>query len=102
MSGAGTVVSSLRDLRDADLRAVRLNDARTATRVDRPAHVLAPRHEVQVDVGPPPITRGPVKRLLGFVRRAGPDPAEAIRDAVHVGIDADVLQTPEREDQHEV
>ena len=66
--------------------------ARPAARIDRPAHVLAPRHEVQVDVRPPPLARALVQRLLGFFRRAGPHPAEAVRDAVHVRVDADVLR----------
>src|SRR5437867_11174249 len=62
---------TLARMRHADARAVRPNRAGATARRERPAHVLAPRHEVQVDVRPPARARRPIKRLLGFVRRLG-------------------------------
>src|SRR5439155_15353360 len=76
LSWLNSVQSSLRDLGHANLRAELADDARAAARVDRPAHVLPPRHEVQVDVRPPPLARALVERLFRFVGRAGSHPAE--------------------------
>ena len=48
----------------------RVPQARTAgQRVNRPAHVLPPRHHIQVEHGPPRRDCR-IERLLGFVRRA--------------------------------
>ena len=43
-----------------------------------------------------------VERLLGLVGRSRHHPAETVGDAVDVGIDADVLRAPVRQDQHQV
>src|SRR4051812_29844974 len=61
------------DPRHADLRTISANHAAVAPWVDRPAHVLAPRHEIQIDVGPPCRVGRLVQRLLGLVRRPRAD-----------------------------
>ena len=78
-------------LRDADLRAVLAERTITASRIHRAADVLAPRHEIQVDGRPPSLVGRRIERSLGFLRRTGRDPPEAIRNPVDVGIDTDVL-----------
>ncbi len=73
-----------------------------AARIHRPADVLSPRHEIQVDQRPPAGIGRLVERLLGLVRRPRPDPAQTVGNAVNVGVHADVPQALERQDQHEV
>jgi hypothetical protein len=70
-----------------------------AERVHRPADLLAPGDEMKVDVGPPPPGGGRVERPLRLLGRLRLHPAEAVRNAVHVCVDADVVWTLVRDDQ---
>src|SRR5579862_3233199 len=65
------------------------NRACRAPRIDRPAHVLPPRHQIQVDVRPPPWLGRPIERLFGLVWRLRFHPPETIRDPVDVRVHAD-------------
>ena len=73
-----------------------------APRIDGTADVLAPCHEIQIDVWPPSRLRRTIQRLLCLLWRVGANPAEAIRNPVHVRVDADILAALIGEDQHEV
>src|SRR5581483_2064246 len=87
-------------LADADPRTPVPHGASAAPRVRRPADILAPRDQIEVDQRPPPPVGGAVQRELGLFGRSRPDPAQAVGDAVHVRIDADVAAAVEAEDQH--
>src|SRR4029079_12196095 len=89
-------------LRDANLRADVDEHALRAQRIHRAADVLPPGHQIEVDDRPPASGRRLVERALGLLRGAGPHPPQAVRDAVHMGIDADVVAARVREDQHQV
>ena len=80
----------------------RPDDALAATRIHGPAHILSPRHEIQIDVRPPACRRRLVERLLGLVGCSRAHPAQPVRDAVNVGIHTDVPEALERENQDEV
>src|SRR5579859_3303754 len=83
-------------------RAIFADRAAVAAWVDGFADVLAPRDEIEVDVGPPARIGRLVERLLSFLWRARPHPSEPVRDTVHVRVDADVPLALERQDQDEV
>ena len=87
---------------DADPRRSGGRSRRTRTRVDRAADVLPPRDQIQVDVRPPARRPSPCTAPVRSPRACRPHPPETIRDAVHVGVDADVPPALEREDQHEI
>jgi len=72
------------------------------SRIHRPAGVLSPRHEIQIDQRPPALVDRLVERLLGLFGRTRPHPPEAIRDAMHMNVDADVLLAAKGEDHHQV
>src|ERR1051326_3332929 len=94
--------SQLADLRDSHLGTDIHEHALRTERIYRAADVLSPGDQVQVDDRPPPPRRRAVERLLRFLRRPRVHPAHAVRDAMDVGVDADVLLAAVGEDQHEV
>ena len=57
-------------------RAVLANHARTAARIDRPADVLPPRHEIQVDVRPPAARACPCRAPARSPRACGSAPSQ--------------------------
>ena len=70
-------------------------------RVHRAAGILTPGDEIQIEKRPPARVGGGVERLLGLLRRRRPHPPEAVGDAVHVRVHADVLAALERHDHHQ-
>src|SRR5688572_2550143 len=78
------------------------NGAVMTSRIHRPARVLSPRHQIQIDERPPALVDRLVERLLRLLRRARPHPSQAIRDAMDMDVDTDVLSAPKREDHHQV
>src|SRR6478672_4812473 len=66
--------SALTRMRDANPPAVLANGAGTAARRQRPAHVLAPRDEIEVDVRPPARSARAIQRLLRLLGSPRPDP----------------------------
>src|SRR5439155_8735859 len=89
----------LSDSRDAHLRADIDEDALRAERIHRPAYVLSPRDEIQIDDRPPATPGRSIERLLRLFRRPRRHPPEPVGDAVHVRVDADVLLAAVGEDQ---
>src|SRR3954452_11006708 len=67
------------DFGHADFRADVDEHALRTARVDGPADVLSPRHEIPVDDRPPAARRGRVQRAFGLLGRARAHPSEAIR-----------------------
>src|SRR6185295_3656818 len=80
--------------RDPDSRTKTGDSAIAAARKHRPADVLAPGDEIQVDEWPPAAVGRTIERLLGRFGVPGLHPPEPIGDAVHVRVDADVLPAP--------
>src|SRR5688572_15662471 len=76
--------------------------AMVAARMHRPAHILSPRDEVQVDVGPPASGRGFVECLLRLLGIARTHPAQPIRDAMDVRIHAYIEFALEPDNQHKI
>src|SRR6185295_14585763 len=66
------------NLLHTDLRAQVGDRATAAPRVHRPADILAPGDQVEVDDRPPAAGRGGVERVLGLLRRARGDPAQTV------------------------
>src|SRR5690349_8607837 len=79
------------DAIDANSRTQVGDRATAAERIDRPADVLPPRHQIEIDERPPAARDDTIQRVLGLLGRLRQNPPETIRDAVHVRVDADVL-----------
>ena len=87
---------------DADPRPQLADGADAAPREHGTADVLPPGHEIQVNVSHHRCSTDRYSACSVSSRRRRSDPAQAIRDAVDVRVDADVLLTLEGENQHQV
>ena len=85
----------------ADLRAEPAYRTDRTARRDRPADILSPGHQTQVDVRPRRARDRAIQGLLGSLRRVRGDPAQAVRQAMHVRVHADVAAAAIRKDQDE-
>src|SRR5262245_22256082 len=70
--------------RDPDLRTDIRQHAFGTQRIHRPAHVLAPGDEIEVDDRPPAAMGRFVQRVLSLFGRARAHPSQPIRDSMDV------------------